>query len=575
MEKLFTVDTIKDTIGENSFKLLEQHAINAGANFLNGKVTNATTKVMSNSSVQNAEAMISGGLGATVSALEMYDNIDIIIGNLTKQIVDKAINIITKQVTSIASDFIAKNALAISNWPKNVSQKSLNVFNQNKKDIGEIIAALTQTSESQLEEQENQSNANDTAEVTKKSKKNIEDINKTITETVSNATREINKVSDYIENGPDMLADFIDKLINEQIQKGTKELNNVWIKAKKFYSDSEDECAEKTGLMMARKYNKALENAQKKLLEKTEKQKSKLSIKLSTVKVKAIQAIAAKTGFTAPIPDVPMPKYVPSSSSKPEAQGQAEPSIDEKENQKIIDSYGGNPPKFIESKQLSEELVKSDLVLNWNQVYTAFSSNNKKWGENVWKEGKDPKNIIWFNKDNINNNYIGRIYLDKATYDEDRDKYLWTDVTTDNDLALIEQYSNSQNQNLLTNVPPNIKQFDIKSVYAYSKNSLEEARDQCYIKAKKYNDNPNYILLRNIEDYNEIDGYSYSMVYVNNIIECYAKNETLAQQLAFTKYYYLLQKTPTNDFKIGEVKKYYSVTEGYYKYVLKIVENDK
>jgi hypothetical protein len=97
MKNLISVDTLKDSLGQDMFTTLSNQAINAGSNFLAGKTTSAFTKAMNVSGVKGATNLATSALGTAFMVKETL-NPDVL-KQLTVGLVSTAVTTLSSAVT--------------------------------------------------------------------------------------------------------------------------------------------------------------------------------------------------------------------------------------------------------------------------------------------------------------------------------------------------------------------------------------------------------------------------------------------------------------------------------------------
>lgn len=302
-EKLFTLSNTSLTDAEQqSFK---DYAIDAGNSFIAGKVTSAvskeTSKIMKTSGIQAVSDLASIGLGAagTVFATASQINPEVI-NTIAQKIISDATMILTKETSKIIGNYINNHTREIAAFPSNVNAYAMSYFNEHKESVGDVLKRLLESSESRLEKENEKNEKNNQKKFLNNMKKTMNTINSYVTSYANNITNILIDITSYMEQGPDIISDQVNKALTNAKQQVQKQVDKQWKEHdKQMYEDKIESLGTAIGEKMVSVYNKQLEQAQKKLLEKTEKQKSKASIKIASLKLKLLSNIASKTGVYA------------------------------------------------------------------------------------------------------------------------------------------------------------------------------------------------------------------------------------------------------------------------------------
>jgi hypothetical protein len=206
-DKYVTVDFLSKNLGSEMFDILSNQAINAGANFLSGKATSAFQSA-ANSKIGQETVELASNLAAATSIVAMSPDI---VKNLTQSIFTMTTNLVATESARILTEGVTKITAKAVAVPKDIVSYSTSYFNKHKKKIGDLVAELSKTSEDRVEEfnkKAEEAIKNAAKEKMDKIKGNIEKGISMVNDTIGPV---INMVSTYLQNGPDWIADKINK----------------------------------------------------------------------------------------------------------------------------------------------------------------------------------------------------------------------------------------------------------------------------------------------------------------------------------------------------------------------------
>ena len=301
MENFISTDSLKNTLGPDTFKTLSDQAINAGANFLSGQTTNAFNKAMSVSSVQSLTQLTTASIGAGFIIKESLN--PEILKQLTTQLVNTAITTVSNATGEIAVKATNKLMQKIANMPQSINSYSIAYFNTYKTSLGEAFKDLLAGSETIAAQETEKSENNKLKTFLNETKDVLSNINKKITYYTEKVTPVVEMITTYVENGPDWIADKLNKEVNAAITDINSFADQQTETAEKNIDNFCKKTGEKNGKKMVENYN-----------ENLKKQAKKQQAKINTTKTKAIGAakanmqqailkVMALTGINLPVPE--------------------------------------------------------------------------------------------------------------------------------------------------------------------------------------------------------------------------------------------------------------------------------
>lgn len=296
----FTVDSLKKSVGSDGFEQLKDGAVDKGAAFLSGQVTTSMNKVMSDKTSVALINTASLGTGTYMTASALVKNPEILQG-LATNIVAGAVDVATQETAKIAGKIVAKTVQIPLTIPAKIQQYTMEAFNAYKKSFGEILKEVMDEQGGQIE---NAANEQDEKSKKESNNKALEKLNKakdTLTAGLEKLNGVLSKVSEYIEEGPNYIANEVDKQISSFVQAANKEVDK---KIEVVEKTVDDECKSqgyKIGKRMAETYNETLRKQAKKQLASQKTAISKAKGLAFKAKQTAALQVMAMTGINVPV----------------------------------------------------------------------------------------------------------------------------------------------------------------------------------------------------------------------------------------------------------------------------------
>lgn len=300
MENFISTDSLKNTLGPDTFKTLSDQAINTGANFLSGQTTNAFNKAMSVSSVKSLTQLTTASIGAGFVIKEALD--PNILKQITTQLINTTITTVSSATAEIAAKAVSKLTQKVANIPQSIVSYAMSYFNTYKMSLGEVLKELLAGSETTAAQETEKSENNKLKTFLNKTEDFLSNMNNKITYYTDKVTPVVEMVTTYVANGPDWIADKLNKEVNAVITDVSYFVDQQTQTAEKNIDDFCRKTGEKNGKKMVENYNKALEKQAKKQQAKINSAKTKAMGVAKAAMQQAILKIMALTGINLPVP---------------------------------------------------------------------------------------------------------------------------------------------------------------------------------------------------------------------------------------------------------------------------------
>lgn len=300
MENFISTDSLKNALGPDTYKTLSDQAINAGSNFLSGQTTNAFNKAMSVSSVQSLTQLTTASIGAGFVIKESLN--PEILKQITTQLVNTTITTVSTASAEIAAKAVSKLTEKIVNIPKSVTSYAMTYFNTYKMSLGEVLKELLAGSETIATQETEKSENNQLKNFLGKTEGFLTNMNDKISYYTNKVTPVVEMVTSYVANGPDWIADKLNKEVNGVITDISSFANQQTQTAEKNIDDFCRKTGEKRGKKMVESYNKALEKQAKKQQAQINAAKTKAIGVAKAAMQQAILKVMALTGINLPVP---------------------------------------------------------------------------------------------------------------------------------------------------------------------------------------------------------------------------------------------------------------------------------
>lgn len=300
MENLISVDTLKNSLGPDMFNTLSDQAIDAGSSFLAGQATSAFTKVMNVSSVKSVTNLATSAMGTAFIVKEALD--PNMLKQLTTGLITTAVTTVSSAATEIISRETSKLTQKVTNIPQSIVSYAMSYFNSYKKSLGEVLKELMMGSEKLAEQESEQSDKKKENNFINNVKEKISYVNEKVTYYTDKVTPVVEMIASYTANGPDWIADKMNKEVNALIEDVDKFIVQQTDSINKGIDDFCRKTGEKKGEKMVKAYNDKLDKQAKKQQAKINTLKSKALTKAKALLQEGLLKVMALTGINIPIP---------------------------------------------------------------------------------------------------------------------------------------------------------------------------------------------------------------------------------------------------------------------------------
>lgn len=299
-EKLITVNFLQENMGAELFQTMADSAINSGANFLAGKATSAFQTAMSSGVVQESMELVgnvTAAAGIVKTALDPAR-----LQQITESIIGMTIDVVTSETGKLIGEAVGKITNKTMELPNLVMSYAQNYFNENKLSMGDLISELSISFEKREEEKSKKAEDSKMSQFTDKIKNVTSQIENGISMVNDTIGPVLNDVVAYLENGPDWLADKLNKEVKGALNYASDFVNDNLDKLFKEVDAFAISTAEEVGIALTSKYNEALRVAAKKINDEKEKLLQKGLIKAKAVLQSVNLKLMAITGIAIPLP---------------------------------------------------------------------------------------------------------------------------------------------------------------------------------------------------------------------------------------------------------------------------------
>lgn len=298
MGKYVTKNKLKKILGEQTYNNLEQNAINRGEAFLSGQVTNAFNKIDNFTYATNIVGNVSTSALALYSLGQHISQTDT--GQIAQMAKDMTMSFASstiRQLTETATSMIATKTANLIPTISEMQSKTMSYYNEYVTPMDEIMKKILIPKEDDIKLKEKEQQI-------KKQKKTIEKIKTAISYVQSTAktinewtTTYIGMITTYMNEGPDWVANQLDKLTETAVEKTAYIINEGAKPIENYRNKVVEDVSRWAGKTIANIQNKEMEKAVKKLNSMKSTTFSKLTTKAAIAKQSAKIQILAKLGF--------------------------------------------------------------------------------------------------------------------------------------------------------------------------------------------------------------------------------------------------------------------------------------
>lgn len=300
---MFDKEKLKAGMGLEQYNRLEDVAIDKGAAFLDGQITSVMHKAMSSDLSVSLINTASLGTGIAVTGSKLLNSKESLgmLQELTTSIITVAMDTATSEIGKITGKIAAKATSLPLSIPGKIYDYTMSTFNERKKSFGEILKEVMTDQESLIDEDAEKQNAKAKNAALEKITKGLNKAKDFVEENMGKLNECLTKTATYIEEGPDMLSNEIDKVLTNQIKAVNKAVDGV---ISDIESSTDSMCkaqGEKIGGRMADTYNETLTKQAKMQLAKQKTLISKAKTMALKAKQAAILQVMSLTGVNVPL----------------------------------------------------------------------------------------------------------------------------------------------------------------------------------------------------------------------------------------------------------------------------------
>lgn len=293
MAEYITKEILKDMIGEKNYSVLSNMSIDAGANFLSGKVQSAVNGIVTDPLSQAAIDIGTNIYGDITLVSGIKDNAEMLkrIGSqIAAGTIERVTEGITQEITSLS-------AYALDIPLEDIASKAAAYFSHYKKSEKEILREVLTFDESQMTDFDDSLKKDSQESFISKASSFVGKVKNDMTQTLSYASSYINMINAYIAEGPDYIVKMLNMNVSNIMSSVDEKLANSreWIgKEKQEFIDTQ---GVKLGKSMTEKYNNEVAKALKRHQDDISNAKAQSEIKFSKTKQAARLAVYAVIGI--------------------------------------------------------------------------------------------------------------------------------------------------------------------------------------------------------------------------------------------------------------------------------------
>lgn len=339
-QRFITVESLEKQLG-SQMQTLSSVAINPGANFLSGKKTSPFEKAaavaldagttaaaeLTGAALSNVENAVSGAvqgvtenvlaqgkiggealelagnlgaaaeLGANVANMVSSGAVTDLIAGLTKV----TVNTITEKTTQILSSAVTTITVKTVSIPSDIMKHAMDYFNKNKVSLSQMLKELQEDAEKKAEKETTEAEEKTKSQFNEKVTGKIKKIQDGMAKLNDGLANGISTISSYLENGPEWIANKLDKEVKEKLSYAESFVD----KYTKAATDEIDKFTYNQGVSvgktMTEKYNTILMQQAKVQLAKIMELKAKALAKAKALMQKGILALMALLGVNIPL----------------------------------------------------------------------------------------------------------------------------------------------------------------------------------------------------------------------------------------------------------------------------------
>ena len=248
--------------------------------------------------VTNAAAQLVGAYGTVDTLL----NNEQIINDMVTDLVTEVTSTVVDEATKLISDGIQKIITATLTIPTMTAQIAMKTFNEEKLSMADIMEMIDTEAEKRFKKKKEEMEESLEEGRSKKTSETINKIKGYITKVSFEIGEVVNKVGPYLQEGPEIAADYINQAIDDKVTSVKEIVDKEVDKHISYITQWCKDRGRDAGIALADEFNKIIEKKSKKIINQLAEQKAKLKLKVFATTQKAQLKIMSMTGVNIPMP---------------------------------------------------------------------------------------------------------------------------------------------------------------------------------------------------------------------------------------------------------------------------------
>ena len=248
--------------------------------------------------ITNAAAQLVGVYGTVDTLL----NNEQIINDMVTDLVTEVTSTVVDEATKLISDGIQKIITATLTIPTMTAQIAMKTFNEEKLTMADIMEMIDTEAEKRFEKKKEEMEESLEEGRSRKTSETINKIKGYITKVSFEIGEVVNKVGPYLQEGPEIAADYINQAIDDKVTFVKEIVDQEVDKHISYITQWCKDRGRDAGIALADKFNKIIEKKSKKIINQLAEQKAKLKLKVFAATQKAQLKIMSITGVNIPMP---------------------------------------------------------------------------------------------------------------------------------------------------------------------------------------------------------------------------------------------------------------------------------
>ena len=250
------------------------------------------------STITNATAQLVGAYGTVDTLL----NNEQIINDMVTDLVTEVTSTVVDEATKLISDGIQKIITTTLTIPTMTAQIAMKTFNEEKLTMADIMEKIDTEAEKRFKKKKEEMEESLEEGRSRKTSETINKIKGYITKVSFEIGEVVNKVGPYLQEGPEIAADYINQAIDDKVTFVKEIVDQEVDKHISYITQWCKDRGRDAGIALADKFNKIIEKKSKKIINQLAEQKAKLKLKVFAATQKAQLKIMSMTGVNIPMP---------------------------------------------------------------------------------------------------------------------------------------------------------------------------------------------------------------------------------------------------------------------------------